>query len=143
MVIRDSFRAVVQWLRRRTVVRSTTAIRVRVVGRLGKILTRWSDEENEHLAQYITQQGYECMATKGSGVRFSRTSTKELIDVLRPHTHRCMRSKFVKTTSASLGLKSLEEELRQRHHPVRSPGFCSFNGLATDPPCTRPVWGGA
>ena len=70
--------------------------RGRVVGRLGKILTRWSDEENEHLAQYITQKGYECMATKGSGVRFSRTSTKELIDVLRPHTHRCMRSKFVK-----------------------------------------------
>ena len=70
--------------------------RGRVVGRLGKILTRWKDDENQFLAEYISQQGFECMTTKGSGVRFSRTSTKELIDVLRPLTHRCMRSKFVK-----------------------------------------------
>ena len=70
--------------------------RGRVVGRLGKILTRWKDDENQFLAEYISQQGFECMVTKGSGVRFSRASTKELIDVLRPLTHRCMRSKFVK-----------------------------------------------
>ena len=70
--------------------------RGRVVGRLGKILTRWGDDENEFLAEYISQQGYECMVTKGSGVRFSRTSTKEVINALRPFTPRCMRSKFVK-----------------------------------------------
>ena len=70
--------------------------RGRVVGRLGKILTRWQDDENQFLAEYINQQGFECMATKGSGVRFSRASTKELIDVLRPLTPRCMRCKFVK-----------------------------------------------
>ena len=80
---------------------------------------------------------------KSSGVRFSRTSTKELIDVLKAFNSQMHAFQVRKTTSTSLGLRSLEEELRQRHHPVRSPGFCSFNGLATDPPCTWPVWGGA
>ena len=28
-----------------------------------------------------------------------------------------------KATTSSLGLKSLEEELRQRHHPRQEPGF--------------------
>ena len=31
-----------------------------------------------------------------------------------------------KTTATSLGLKGLEEELRQRHYPRQEPGFLQF-----------------
>ena len=70
--------------------------RGRVVGRLGKIITRWSDDENAYLADWINSQDIACQVTKGQGVRFDRESTKQIIDAIRPFTPRCMRFKFVK-----------------------------------------------
>ena len=70
--------------------------RGRVVGRLGKLVTRWSHEENEYLADWINEQGFECRAVRKLGVQFTRESTKPMIDELREYTHRCIRFKFKK-----------------------------------------------
>ena len=72
------------------------ADRGRVVGRIGKIGTRWQHEENEYLAEWINDQGFDCLAARKSGVHFTRNSTKPFIDAIRPLTHKSIRSKFVK-----------------------------------------------
>ena len=46
--------------------------RGRVVGRLGKLVTRWSHEENEYLAEWINSQGLDCRAVRKLGVQFTR-----------------------------------------------------------------------
>ena len=71
----------------------------RVVGRLGKIITRWPDEQNAYLADWINSKGIACQVTKRQGIRFDRASTKQIIDFIRPFTPRCMRSRFVKRAS--------------------------------------------
>ncbi len=68
----------------------------RVVGRLGKLVTGWTHEENEYLAEWINNQGYDCRAVRKLGVQFTRDSTKPMIDALRPFTHKCIRFKFKK-----------------------------------------------
>lgn len=70
--------------------------RGRVVGRIGGIATRWSADEEQHLADWLNAQGYACRVTDSRGVRFTRDSTKPLIDEIRSHTHKCMRWKLKK-----------------------------------------------
>ncbi len=78
--------------------------RGRVVGRLGKLRTRLSTDDNHVIADWCNDNGFTCnlitREDKCFGIQFDRDSTKHLIDSIRPYIHKTMRKTFtrVKTT---------------------------------------------
>lgn len=75
--------------------------RGRIIGRIGKVHSRFSPEGNVALANWCNANDFECklMARKEKsfGIQFTRESTKAFIAAVRPHTHKIMRKRFKPT----------------------------------------------
>ena len=75
--------------------------RGRIIGRIGKMHTRFTPEGNIALASWCNKHNFECkiMARldKSYGIQFTRESTKDFIAAVRPHTHKVMRKRFKPT----------------------------------------------
>ncbi len=74
--------------------------RGRVVGRLGKLRTRLTTEDNHVIADWCNDNGFTCdlitREDKCFGIQFDRESTKHLISSIRPYIHKTMRKTFVR-----------------------------------------------
>ncbi|HAX04212.1 MAG TPA: hypothetical protein DCX77_00925 [Acidimicrobiaceae bacterium] len=79
--------------------------RGRVVGRLGKIRTRLSTEDNHVIANWCNDNGFSCSLIsredKCFGIQFDRDSTQNLIASIRPHIHKTMRKTFTRVPAVT------------------------------------------
>ena len=79
--------------------------RGRVVGRLGKIRTRLSTEDNHVIAGWCNDNGFSCSLIsredKCFGIQFDRDSTQNLIASIRPHIHKTMRKTFTRVPAVT------------------------------------------